>query len=274
MNFRQTILNLLPEQLILAVTDLRCLWRCNYYTRQFPSRAINLETVLIVAPHPDDETFGCGGMIKLKRDAGVSVRVVLLTDGEAVGGLTRESSEVVVTSRRREFIEASHRLGLKPDDLRWLHLPDGKLPHPGDEGFEIAVKALLGEIQVFTPGEIYCTHWQDARQDHIAAAHLTQAALEFYSEPCTLAFYPIWMWYHASSGLRKRVNFQGVWSLDISSVHSTKKHAMAAYLEAPKTISGNPYCGRLPWSFLQNFQRRVEVYFPALPNIQRQTPDV
>jgi len=36
---------------------------------------------LIVAPHQDDETLGCGGTIALKRRAGAEVCIVFLTDG-------------------------------------------------------------------------------------------------------------------------------------------------------------------------------------------------
>ena len=38
---------------------------------------------------------------------------------------------------------------------------------------------------------------------------------------------------------------------------------MAAYLDASRTSRGHPYCGRLPWAFLQNFRRKYEIFFPA-----------
>jgi hypothetical protein len=92
---------------------------------------------------------------------------------------------------------------------------------------------------------------------------MTQEALLLWSRPCSVFYYPIWMWYHASSGLRKRLNTTGAWRLDISSVLSSKRNAMAAYLDAPKTSQGYPFCGRLPWAFLHNFGLDYEVYFPA-----------
>jgi LmbE family N-acetylglucosaminyl deacetylase len=219
---------------------------------------------MIIAPHPDDETFGCGGLIKLKCDAGVSVRIVLLTDGEAVGSAPGESRETVVEARRREFVEACHKLGVQTDDLRFLHLPDGALPQRGMPGFGSAMCALLAEIEDFAPAEVYCTHENDIRPDHVAAAHVAQAALKAWGGPCRLFFYPVWMWYHASSGLRKRLDCHGAWRLDIKRVLSAKKQAMEAYLDAPqRTSAGHPFCGRLPLSFLSNFRRRYEVYFPA-----------
>ena len=38
--------------------------------------------MLVFAPHPDDEVFGCGGAIALHAQAGHPVRVVLLTAGD------------------------------------------------------------------------------------------------------------------------------------------------------------------------------------------------
>ena len=266
MSGSRSLLKRMPDWLVLLATDLRCLVRCSAICRSVACRQASDKPVLIVAPHPDDETFGCGGLIKLKRDAGVPVRVVLLTDGEAVGSAPGARPETVVTARRRQFVEACKRLGLQSDDLRWLHLPDGAVPLPGQPGFPAATQALLAEVESFVPEEVYCTHEQDVRPDHISAARLTRAATRAWARPCALFYYPIWMWYHASSGLRKRLATEGAWRLDISGVLGAKRQAMSAYLDAPKAPNGNPYCGRLPWSFLRNFRRRYEVYFPAMPD--------
>jgi hypothetical protein len=97
---------------------------------------------------------------------------------------------------------------------------------------------------------------------------MTQEALLLWSRPCSVFYYPIWMWYHASSGLRNRLATVGAWRLEIATVLPVKKQAMAAYLDAPeKTSDGNPFCGRLPWSFLRCFRRKYEIYFPATPDI-------
>ena len=212
MNVQRSLAKLLPKRVVLLATDFRCLLRYALITRKFPPRNLSQAPTLVVSPHPDDETFGCGGLIKLKRDAGVPVRVVLLTDGEAVGSGMGEAPETVVAARKQEFVNACQRLGLGIDSLRWLHLPEGKLPHPNQPGFAAAVHSLLTEIENFAPAEIYCPHLQDVRPDHIAATHLTEQALRLWSKPCALFYYPVWMWYHASSGLRQRLNTTGACS--------------------------------------------------------------
>ena len=225
---------------ILVVTGLRCLLRFWYLCRGIPFRGITAQRALIIAPHPDDETFGCGGLILLKRASGVPVRVVIVTDGEAVRSGLGEPPGSVGAARRREALNACQRLGVDAGSVGWLQLPDSRLPHPGQPGFDRAARALLSEIEVFAPGEIYCPHLLDVRADHIAATRLTHEALRLWSRPCAVFYYPVWMWYHASSGLRKILNTADAWRLDITGVLSNKKHALAAYLDArrkhPKAI--------------------------------------
>src|SRR5450759_741755 len=45
--------------------------------------------VVVFAPHPDDEVFGCGGALADLRDRGARVDVVLVTDGAAAGRFMR-----------------------------------------------------------------------------------------------------------------------------------------------------------------------------------------
>lgn len=263
MKLKKCLINVIPNWAVLLAMDLRCLLRFSFISRRFPLQQHSNESALIVAPHPDDETFSCGGLIRLKRADGVDVRILILTDGEAVASAQNERTQSVVEARRREALNACESLGVASESVRWLHLPDGKLPHPGQPEFDVAVEFLLAEIEAFMPGEVYCPHWHDGHLDHIASNHLTRHALLRWSRPCVLYYYPVWMWYHASLGLRRRLDTAGAWRLDISTVLSTKKRAMAAYLDAEKTSDGKPFCGQLPWSFLLNFRRDDEVYFRA-----------
>jgi len=263
----RSIAKLVPNWAVLLATDLRCLLRCSVVCSRIAYQKASGKSALIVAPHPDDETFGCGGLIRLKSAAGVPVRVVILTDGEAVAQGVCDDRETVVAARKREALNACQRLGVEAGSVSWLHLPDGKMPHPGQPGFAEAARALRAELERCAPQEIYCPHAQDVHPDHLAATRLTEEAVRLWSRPCSLFYYPVWMWYHASSGMRKNLNTAGAWRLDISAALSSKNHAMAAYLDAPKAPGGKPYCGRLPWSFLQNFCRKYEVYFPATPDV-------
>lgn len=95
------------------------------------------ERLLVVAPHPDDETLGAGGLMQrvLERDG--TVRVILVTAGdgyvEAVRAETREPrpgpSDFVAYGQRRlgEARAAMRRLGGDRIRLALLGFPDGGL---------------------------------------------------------------------------------------------------------------------------------------------------
>src|SRR5262249_21043885 len=83
-------------------------------------RLIMLPTVVIIAPHPDDEAIGCGGAICLHRKRGDPVHVVFLTSGER--GTPGVSQETARSVREAEAREAGKVLVL--DGMVFLRLPD------------------------------------------------------------------------------------------------------------------------------------------------------
>jgi LmbE family N-acetylglucosaminyl deacetylase len=141
------ILGVTPKWTIQLATSLRCLLRCSVICGPIAFQEITDKPTLIVAPHPDDETFGCGGLIKLKRASGVRVRVVILTNGEGVASGLCEHPATVVSARKREALEACQRLGIDAESVRWLQLPDSKLPHPDQPNFDVATQALPPKLR-------------------------------------------------------------------------------------------------------------------------------
>ncbi len=81
--------------------------------------------VLVIAPHPDDESIGCGGTISLHAERGNRVTVVFLTSGEH--GLQKLPEEKARRVREREAEKAAAILGIA--SVTFLSLPDG---HVGD----------------------------------------------------------------------------------------------------------------------------------------------
>ena len=78
--------------------------------------------VLVLAPHQDDETLGCGGMIRIRRDEGAVVHVAFLTDG-----MTSGAGEELVGVRRNEAESAMALLGVDGSQVTFLGFPDGAL---------------------------------------------------------------------------------------------------------------------------------------------------
>jgi LmbE family N-acetylglucosaminyl deacetylase len=78
------------------------------------------QSILVVAPHPDDESIGCGGTICLHHRQGDRVQAVFLTSGER--GVANASSETAQAIREAEARAAGELLFL--DRLDFLRLPD------------------------------------------------------------------------------------------------------------------------------------------------------
>ena len=60
------------------------------------------ERVLVIAPHPDDEVFGCGGMLAHHAAQGATVRVLVLTDG--AGGAPEGAVATEVSPHEVKFV--------------------------------------------------------------------------------------------------------------------------------------------------------------------------
>jgi len=78
------------------------------------------QRILVVAPHPDDETVGAGGVAALHVEAGDAVTMLIVTDGRAsaAGGLEPEE---MARRRHQEVLRAAGALGV--EDVIWLGLP-------------------------------------------------------------------------------------------------------------------------------------------------------
>lgn len=107
-----------------------------------------LGVTLVVAPHPDDESLGCGGTISRLRQLGCPVHVVFVSDGS----MSHPNSPTYPADRLRALREAEAReaveiLGIAPEQVTFLRLPDSRVPGPSQPEFSGAVTSM---VQVLT----------------------------------------------------------------------------------------------------------------------------
>ncbi len=143
-----------------------------------------MSNILIVAPHPDDETLGCAGVIAARTRAGHKVHVVVLSDGgrlfQAMLGIDTDPSPREVSKRRKRETETAFRLlGGDPGLIRYFDYPDGSL---ADCHTEIAVR-LLPVFAELLPAEVYVTAAHELHPDHCAANRIVRAALSSLPAP-------------------------------------------------------------------------------------------
>ena len=118
--------------------------------------------VLALGAHPDDAEIGCGGALALHADAGDTVTVVCITDGEA-GGIG-STPAALAAIRRNEAAAAAAVLGA--EEVQFLGFPDGGLAWAGYD----LVAAIVGFVRELRPGIVYAPHPGDAHPDHAALA--------------------------------------------------------------------------------------------------------
>ena len=245
-----------------SVKEVRASWRRALIARRLPTREVSDERAIVVAPHPDDETFGAGGVIALKRARDVPVTVIFLTDGEAsLSRFPEIAPEAVGRARRNQAVAAAGCLGLDSGDVIGLSLVDGRIPREGQPGFEEAVARLVGELERRAAREVYCPHPHDGLPDHEAAAALVLAAVDRLSSPLRIVFYVVWAWFNARGPLRDRLECGSGWRLDIRPVYAQKRAAIAQYLDGERAPGGHPYCGYLPRGVLRSAVASNEMFF-------------
>ncbi|GAB2570498.1 PIG-L family deacetylase [Dyella jejuensis] len=157
--------------------------------------------LLVVAPHPDDETLGCGLLIQQVLAAGGTVQILLLTDGDNnpwpqryierrlhIGPASRRRWGV---RRRNEVMRALEQLGVPATALHPLGWQDmevtGRLR--GDPAGSIA--AVRSVMQAFQPSLVCCPALRDSHPDHGAAHVLCRLALAGISPSPILLAYPV-----------------------------------------------------------------------------------
>lgn len=136
--------------------------------------------VLVIAPHPDDETLGCGGT--LARLAPVcEVHVLLVTTGDGGGGLPPGTSAM----RKKEMAEAARTLGIAAPVLH-LDEPDGRFTD--SPAYRSALAAILDRLQ---PNWVFLPWVNDTHPDHARIARASSQVLK-RARVESLLYYETW----------------------------------------------------------------------------------
>lgn len=169
------------------------------YERFAPIAWIDLpagQTLCAIAPHPDDESIGPGGLIAAWTAAGRRAEVAILTAGEAGDPRLREASSSkvdraalrtrVAETRRREGEAALSMLGAGG---LWLDGADGALA--GDEAR--LIEPLTGWFARTAPDIVLAPFPADRHPDHAAAARIAGQAASLCLAPDTpVLAYEVW----------------------------------------------------------------------------------
>ena len=180
-----------------------------YHASQVPGS----RSVLVLAPHADDEIFGCGGALALHAQAGARITIVVLTDGAArtPEGLPIEAE---IERRAAESRQAAMLMGLTlaEDDLQFWRLPDRGLEYG-----EVLIERLRAAILACDADLVYAPSLFEAHPDHRVTAMAAVEALRRLGGERRLALYEV--------GMPGRPNLL----VDITLVLDKKRAAMRAF---------------------------------------------
>ena len=133
-----------------------------------------MSKILVIAPHPDDETLGCGGALFRHKAEGDDIYWLIITGISQEGGW----QEKVVKKRDNEIDAVAEKYGFS--DVFNLRLPTTKMD-------TLPVSDLIGKIsnvyKKVEPGVIYMPFAYDVHTDHLIIAKALQSTLKWFRYP-------------------------------------------------------------------------------------------
>ena len=174
--------------------------------------------VLLFAPHPDDEVFGCGGTLCLLAAAGARISVVIVSDG-ALGG----DADGLIEQRESESGAAAQLLGYSPPAF-W------RLPDRGVRYGETLVARMLAAIESAQADLVFAPANTEIHPDHQAIAMAAAEAVRRLGGDLRLALYEV------SAPLLPNA------LVDISNVEIRKLEAMRCFRSQ---LTEQPYDNRI-----------------------------
>ena len=228
---------------------------------------------VVIAPHPDDETLGCGAIIARKRAAGTNVRVVIVTDGRRSHRSDKIPVHRLIALRRKEAIEACGVLGVSEDKISFLEVEDQSIgSHREEISRELA--ELIGRA---APDEVYSPLGLDRNADHQALAEIVRDLAGHGMIRSRILEYPVWFWTLRTWLGRGPITAGSIPGLLAAPLRAallsaprtiradeyleTKRAALAKHRTQIENLTGEPTWNTLDPRFLRHFFRPYELFF-------------
>ena len=134
--------------------------------------------IIVFAPHPDDETLGCGGTIIKKIREGYDVIIVFITDGKyafskVLGINSDPTPDELKQIRRIEALKATRILGVPNKNLHFLDFEDGAV----EKAKRACEEKILKILRRYSPEEVYFPSEKDYNIDHQVTSKIVSDSL-------------------------------------------------------------------------------------------------
>jgi LmbE family N-acetylglucosaminyl deacetylase len=215
-----------------------------------------LGPTLVVAPHPDDESIGCGGLIACLRSRAVEVSVVIVTDGSGSHPASRDFPPAQLAAlRAAEALAALRILGVQEHHAFYLGQADRFVPAVDAPGFDDAVAEAGAMLRRLRPSTLVIPSPADAHGDHQAVATIWRRAAATVQPGPRLLEYLVWP---AGEGAPKGDPLR----LDIAEFLPRKRLAVAAHRsQLGLAVTDDPHGFVLPPALLARADDPIETYY-------------
>jgi LmbE family N-acetylglucosaminyl deacetylase len=217
---------------------------------------------VVVAPHPDDESLACGGLTAEACRQGLPGKVVIVSDGAGSHPNSKAYPPDRLTAlREEEAKQAGAELGLKPEDMLFLRLPDRFVPFEGEEA-ERAIDAIVDCVRDIGARSLFVSWRHDPHCDHEASYRIAREAQRRVGE---VRLFEYVVWGHTlppstevdpiRSGFRIRIDQKAL---------ENKRRAIAAHRsQTTDLIDDDPAGFRFTKSGLTRFDLPYEFFFES-----------
>lgn len=133
-----------------------------------------MERVLVVAPHPDDETLGCGGTLLRMAENGAQIAWLIVSSMSEDNGFT----PLRVRTRDAEIDKVSSLFGFS--DVFRLSLPTRQL-----DMIPMAdlIEQFSSAFKAFSPDQVFLPNRSDVHSDHRAVSDAGAACVKWFRYP-------------------------------------------------------------------------------------------
>ncbi|CAM3804913.1 bifunctional PIG-L family deacetylase/class I SAM-dependent methyltransferase [Mucilaginibacter galii] len=232
----------------------------------------SITSCLIMVPHPDDESLGCGGLIALLRQQNCRVTIVVTTDGsQSHPNSVKFPKGDRIAIRKQEIEMALSVLMVSPKDIHFMNGKDAALPVKEDPDF-FKYKNLLKEILVGVKPQLCLVPYElDPHCDHRATWQLLNSALsEIKNNGITVWEYPIWLYALAKPEDIPQLQEGELKYVEISSYLPQKTAAIHTHVsQITRLIDDDPEGFLLTADMIENFLTGKE-YFLERATLQKE----
>jgi LmbE family N-acetylglucosaminyl deacetylase len=159
----------------MAMTAGQLLARAHRFPFRTLRESLENQTFVVIAPHPDDESLACGGLIAEACREGLQGKVVIVSDGAGSHPNSKAyPPDRLKALRAEEARQAGAELGLGAEDVLFLRLPDRFVPYEGAEA-EGAIGRIVDCVAEIGAGSLFVSWRHDPHCDHKASYQIARA---------------------------------------------------------------------------------------------------